>query len=365
MENSAKVQIKLPFKKYDIIIGANILNDFGKNLRRLLTGGQVVLVSNEPVYSFYGKQVENSLLSEGFAVIKHILPDGEEYKTWGNAGGILTSMLEEGLNRDSVVVALGGGVIGDIAGFAAAIYQRGVCFAQIPTTLLAQVDSSVGGKVAVNHPLGKNMIGSFYQPVIVWSDLNTLHTLPEREWIAGLAEVIKYGVIWDEDFFNTLEKNAVLLKKRDQEFSKYIIRRSCEIKGEIVSQDEKDEGIRNILNLGHTIGHALEKVTDYKVLRHGEGVAIGMVAAGDLAVNLNKCSPVVLERIKNLFISVGLPVSISAVSTSSVMESLYLDKKIKDKQLVFILPQKIGKVAIIKGLTQEEILKSLEAVIKN
>lgn len=365
MKDLRKVKVKTWRNDYDISIGSGILSAIGENLRNLVSGGQVIIVTNQLVYDLYGREVKESLLKAEFEVIVYFLPDGEEYKTWENCGQILTAMLTARLNRDAIMIALGGGVVGDIAGFAASIYQRGINYVQIPTTLLAQVDSSVGGKVAVNHPLGKNMVGSFHQPIAVWTELKTLKTLPEREWTAGLAEVIKYGLIWDETFFDFLEKNTDRLKQRDEKLSKEIIVRSCEIKGAIVGQDEREEGIRAILNFGHTIGHALEKATDYKLLRHGEGVAIGMVAAGNLAVSLNKCSHEVVQRIERILKDLGLPVAISAISPQEVLESIYLDKKVKDKQLVFVLPKEIGKVEIIKGIQQEQILKSLETVIKN
>ncbi|MGI6225772.1 MAG: 3-dehydroquinate synthase, partial [Peptococcales bacterium] len=256
----------------------------------------------------------------------------------------------------ALVVALGGGVIGDLAGFVASIYQRGIDLIHLPTTLLAQVDSSIGGKVAVNHPLGKNMIGSFYQPLGVWADLSCLKTLPEREWQAGLAEVIKYGVIWDEGFFDFLAENALLLKRRDIDCAREVIFRSCQIKAAIVEQDEQEQGLRTLLNFGHTFGHALEKVTKYQVYRHGEAVAIGMSMASKLAVYLNLCEETVIEKLLFILGRIGLPVSMPEfVALEDILTSLNLDKKIRKKELVFVLPRSIGKVEIVKGIGIESI----------
>ncbi|MDK2823672.1 MAG: 3-dehydroquinate synthase [Clostridia bacterium] len=359
MLDVTKVKVDLSDRTYDINIGQDILNNFGAQLINLTSGRQVILISNDLVYNYYGQQVKRSLERENFEVLVHIIPEGEEFKNWQMAGEILSILLEARFNRDAVMVALGGGVIGDLAGFVAAVYQRGIDFVQIPTTLLAQVDSSVGGKVAVNHPLGKNMIGAFHQPLLVWADLDTLVTLPEREWLAGLAEVVKYGVIWDEKFFYFLENNIQKLIKRDLNVAQKIISHSCAIKARIVSEDEKEQGLRAILNFGHTIGHAIEKVTEYKVYRHGETVAMGMVAATQLAINLNLCSDLTLNRLKNLLEKLGLPVSLPPVSIDNILDTLLLDKKVRNKKLVFVLPRKLGQVEIVKGINGEIIKKCL------
>jgi len=347
MSKVINLEVEIPDKIYQIKIGSNILDQFPSELARRKSGCQVLLVSNPVVYNYYGRELKEKLVQQGFQVVVYLVPDGEEYKTWQQAGEILTVLLEAGFNRDAVVVALGGGVIGDLAGFAAGVYQRGIDLVQLPTTLLAQVDSSVGGKVAVNHPLGKNMIGVFHQPLGVWTDVLTLKTLPDREWTAGLAEVIKYGVIWDESFFAFLEKNIAQIKNRDLDVARRLIFRSCQIKAEIVAQDEKELGLRAILNFGHTMGHALEKVTAYRVYRHGEAVAIGMAWAVKMAVHLEICSKEVEERLKAVLTGLGLPVSLPEINREDVLRTLYLDKKVRERELVFVLPRKIGRVELI------------------
>lgn len=354
------LKVNSPIREYKIKIGRDILGAFPQDLAEMKRGSQVLLVSNSLVYDYYGRVIKDSLTKLGYQVLVSLLPDGEEYKTWGQVEDILTTMLEAGFNRDALVIALGGGVIGDLGGFAASIYQRGIDLIQLPTTLLAQVDSSIGGKVAVNHPLGKNMIGAFYQPVGVWTDVKTLLTLPDREWKGGLAEVIKYGVIWDEDFFSFIEKNISQIKKRDMNLAQELVFRSCQIKGMIVAQDERDEGLRTILNFGHTIGHALEKITKYQVYRHGEGVAIGMVMAAKIGIYLKMCTSEVEERLKFTLIELGLPVSMPNVNLKEMVKSLYLDKKVKNKELVFVLPRKIGEVEIVKGIRPQEIINCLQ-----
>ncbi|KJS19736.1 MAG: hypothetical protein VR72_17445 [Clostridiaceae bacterium BRH_c20a] len=354
------IKVKVSHRSYDIKIGNNILADFPHQLNEIVQGRQIIIVSNSIVYGYYGQQVKEGLIAQGFDVLVYLVPDGEEYKTWQEAENILTILLEAGFNRDAVIAALGGGVIGDLAGFAASIYQRGIDLVQLPTTLLAQVDSSVGGKVAVNHPLGKNMIGAFHQPLGVWTDLKALNTLPEREWIAGLAEVVKYGAIWDEEFFAYLEENVQHIKNRDLDVVREIIGRSCQIKAEIVGQDEKEQGIRAMLNFGHTIGHALEKVTEYKIYRHGEAVAIGMVYAAKIAVYIEMCSVQIVEKLEILLRKLGLPVEMPDVSMDLILESLYLDKKVRKKELVFVLPRKIGQVEIIRGITPQTIKDCLD-----
>ncbi|NLT94484.1 MAG: 3-dehydroquinate synthase [Clostridia bacterium] len=356
----AKIQVKPEIKEkgYEIRIGRNIYSQFAQELLEIKRGSQALLVSNDVIYALYGTKIESELKKQGFQVMVYLVPDGEEYKSWQEAEKILTTMLEAGFNRDGLVLALGGGVIGDLAGFVAAIYQRGIDLVQLPTSLLAQVDSSVGGKVAVNHPLGKNMIGAFYHPLGVWTDLDTLKTLPEREWLAGLGEVVKYGAIWDDNLFDLIEKNIERIRHRDLEFIQFLIFRCCEIKAEIVERDEREQGLRMILNFGHTIGHALEKLTCYKVYRHGEAVAIGMVWAAKLAVNMGLCSTEVRERLEKVLKEIGLPINLPGVKADEILETIVLDKKVRDKKLTFVLPRLIGQVEVIKGI-EPEMLKEL------
>lgn len=362
MSSLVKVKVKPETVEngYDICIGSNIFEQLIEELARLKPTCQILLVSNDHIYGLYGLSLNEGLLQKGFQILTYLVPEGEEYKSWHEAEKILTTMLENGFNRDAVVLALGGGVIGDLAGFVAAIYQRGIALIQLPTTLLAQVDSSVGGKVAVNHPLGKNMIGAFYQPLGVWADLNTLKTLPEREWIAGLSEIVKYGIIWDANFFNLLEKNIDKLRNRELEFFQRLIVRCCEIKAEIVGKDEKEQGLRTILNFGHTFGHALEKITEYRVYRHGEAVAIGMFWAAKLAVNMQLFSQKDLERLEGVLKEIGLPIRFPVVKPGDILEAVFLDKKVRKKELVFVLPRKIGQVEIVKGIAPEKLKKLLD-----
>lgn len=356
-----KIEVKpeLREKGYEIRVGSNIFKHFVEELVGLKPGCQVLLLTNDSIYDLYGLKIREMLTERGLEVLVYLVPDGEEYKSWQEAEKILTTMLNAGFHRDGVVLALGGGVIGDLAGFVAAVYQRGIDLVQLPTSLLAQVDSSVGGKVAVNHSLGKNMIGAFYHPLGVWSDLETLKTLPEREWNAGLAEVVKYGVIWDSGFFELLEKNIDKLKKREPELTHQIIVRCCEIKAEIVSKDQKEQGLRTILNFGHTIGHALEKLTDYKVYRHGEAVAIGMAWAAKLAFNIGMCSLLVQERLEGLLKAIGLPFTLPDVRPDDILDTIFLDKKVRGKELVFVLPREISRVEVIKGISPELVRKIL------
>src|SRR4030065_1490347 len=271
-----KVRVELGERSYDIFIGKNILRNIGGSLKSFGLSPKIAIVSNPTVYPLYGAVVEKSLKKAAFDVLSVSIPDGEEYKDLLCAEHVFNILLKAKLDRSSALVALGGGVIGDITGFAASTYMRGISYIQVPTTLLAQVDSSVGGKTGVNHRLGKNMIGTFWQPRLVWIDAETLKTLPERELLSGIAEAIKYGVIQDKELFDFLEVNRDKILNLNKDALTHIIKRSCEIKAEVVSKDEREAGLRAILNYGHTIGHAIETVTEYKKYLHCEGVGIGM-----------------------------------------------------------------------------------------
>lgn len=345
-----KVDVLLDNRSYRINIGVDLFSELASELKATYSLQQIYLVSDETVYAFYGHALKKQLEEKGLNIITKIIPPGEENKSWQRAEEILNDLIIHKYNRDSVMLGLGGGVIGDLAGFVAAIYQRGINFIQVPTTLLAQVDSSVGGKVAVNHPGGKNLIGAFYQPQSVWSDLNTFNTLPEREWLSGLAEIVKYGVIWDEEFFELIEKNAIAIKSRESEIVQELINYSCQIKAHIVAKDEKEENLRAILNFGHTIAHAIESATGYSRYRHGEAVAIGMIGAINVAIKLGKAKDDLKDRVFALHQKLGLPTSLANLSIEEILDHLMLDKKIKDKELVFILPHKIGHVEIVKGI---------------
>jgi 3-dehydroquinate synthase len=351
-----KIRVDLGDRSYNIVIDAGRLDEIGKNLLKFEFSRKICLLSNPTVFNLYGETVTRSIRDAGFELAEILIPDGEEYKTLASVEDIYSGMLKARLDRKSVVVALGGGVIGDIAGFAASTYMRGIDFVQVPTTLLAQVDSSVGGKTGVNHPLGKNMIGSFWQPRLVWIDTDTLNTLPRREFLSGVAEVIKYGVIWDEEFFGFLEANAGKVLKHDREALEEIIRRSCEIKAEVVSKDERESGLRAILNYGHTIGHAIETATAYTRYLHGEAVAIGMCAEARLAQQVISLEEKQVERIKAAADLYGLPSSLPGdVSFDAILSSMQLDKKAVSGDLKFILPERIGGVTIKGGLSAKEI----------
>ncbi len=346
--------VDLGVNSYPIWVGDGLLADpsaGGALLRAHLRGNQCVVVSNDTVAPLYMDALLACLSQPGvnadLVVDQFLLPDGEAYKTLDNFTSLLDFLLARKHNRGTTVIALGGGVVGDLAGFAAASYQRGVNFIQVPTTLLAQVDSSVGGKTAVNHPLGKNMIGAFYQPRCVLIDTSTLASLSERDYLAGLAEVLKYGVIYDGAFFNWLEDNQTKLVAREPEVLRHAIVESCRIKALVVAEDEREQGLRAILNYGHTFGHALENLAGYGTLRHGEAVAIGMVQAADFAARLGLFAQVDAQRVKALIARVGLPVAPGAeLAADDLVAAMALDKKTIDGTLHFVLPSAIGTVAV-------------------
>ncbi|PKL51701.1 MAG: 3-dehydroquinate synthase [Nitrospira bacterium HGW-Nitrospira-1] len=342
-----KIRVELGERSYNIIIGNGMLKDIGKTLERFEFSKKAALISNPTVYNLYGKTVSESLKDSGYDLTEALIPDGEEYKSLAFTEKIYEALLKAKIDRKSALIALGGGVIGDITGFAASTYMRGIDFIQAPTTLLAQVDSSVGGKTGVNHPLGKNMIGAFWQPRLVWIDTATLETLPRREFLSGLGEVIKYGVIWDNDFFSYLETNRDKLLRLDIAALTYIIRRSCEIKAEVVSKDERESGLRAILNYGHTIGHAIETVTGYRKYLHGEAVAIGMYMEAKLSQQIGLIDNKEVLRIKALIASYGLPSEMPGeIKANDLIEVMRIDKKTIGGKMHFVLPEKAGSVRI-------------------
>lgn len=355
-----EIKVELGERSYRIAIDSGMLANLGKSLRDFGFSSKTAVVSNPTVFSLYGSRVAESMRDAGFDVTVIVLPDGEEYKNLSSVERIYGEMLTAQLDRKSALIALGGGVIGDITGFAASTYMRGIDFIQVPTTLLAQVDSSVGGKTGVNHQLGKNMIGTFWQPRLVWIDIDTLKSLPSREFLSGIAEVIKYGVIRDEGFFSFLEKNRDKVLALDNDVLTHVVRLSCEIKANVVSEDERESGLRAILNYGHTIGHALETVTGYKKYLHGEAVCVGMCAEAKLASAVGLLEDSQLMRLKALIEAYGLPLSLpEGVDSQLLISSMKLDKKTVSGDLTFILPEKIGKVRIQRGLSLKEIEKIL------
>lgn len=356
-----EIKVELGERSYGIFIGSDILNELGERIKGFKFS-RVAIVSNPTVYALYGNTLLGSLKKAGFDVPTVIVPDGEEYKDllWTNV--IYGELLKYKLDRTSALIALGGGVIGDITGFVASTYMRGISFIQVPTTLLAQVDSSVGGKTGVNHPLGKNMIGTFYQPRLVWTDINTLKTLPENEFFAGMAEVIKYGVIWDEDLFRFLEANREKILNLERLALEHILKRSCEIKAEVVSRDERESGQRAILNYGHTIGHALETATGYTAFLHGEAVAIGMHLEARLSSLLGLISDAEVKRIHSLIKAYNLPSEMPPhIDMNKIISAMQLDKKAVAGELKFVLPEKIGTVKIMGVSDRDKIVESIRS----
>lgn len=350
--------VDLGERSYPIYISHNCLGQ-AELLRPHILGKQVLIVTNETIAPLYLDQLKASVT--GFDLECVILPDGEQFKTLDITTKIFDTLLQKHFNRRATLIALGGGVIGDITGFAAACYQRGVNFIQIPTTLLAQVDSSVGGKTGVNHPLGKNMIGAFYQPRCVIVDTSTLNTLDDRQLSAGIAEVIKYGLIRDPGFFNWLEKNIEKLLKRDREALAFVIETSCQNKAEVVAADEKESGQRALLNLGHTFGHAIETGTGYGTWLHGEGVASGLSMAAALSHRLGWLTLSDLERITALLIRSRLPVQAPAeISTDQFIELMSVDKKVLTGKLRFILLKGIGQSLITEDFDHHHLRQLLD-----
>ena len=348
--------VNLGERSYPIYIGVELLQDPILIQKHIQTRA-VCIVSNTTVSKLYLTQLKKSL--NDYRVIEVILEDGEQFKNADSLNQIYTALLDNKFNRDSTIVALGGGVVGDIAGFAAASFMRGIPFIQIPTTLLSQVDSSVGGKTGINHPLGKNMIGAFYQPQAVIMDMAVLKTLDKREISAGLAEVIKYGLIWDKDFFDHLESHIEDLKNLNCMQLEQAIYRSCEIKAEVVSQDEKESGLRAILNLGHTFAHAIENCLGYGEWLHGEAVGCGMILAAEVSLAHQWLNKHEFDRIINVVKEAGLPISKPNISKQDLLEAMRLDKKNKNQDIYLVLQQGIGKAIVTKDYSFSELEKVL------
>jgi 3-dehydroquinate synthase len=355
--------VGLEERSYPIYIGRGLL-DQPELLLRHLTRQRTVIVSNTTVAPLYLARVQGLLEGHGISVVPVILPDGEQYKNSETLNLIYDALLKNRCERSTPLIALGGGVIGDMTGYAAATYLRGVPFLQIPTTLLAQVDSSVGGKTGINHPLGKNMIGAFYQPRVVIADTDTLDTLPVEELRAGLAEVIKYGLIRDLPFFEWLEQNIDKLLSRDADALQFAIARSCQNKAEVVAADERESGERALLNLGHTFGHAIETGSGYGTWLHGEAVAAGTIMAADLSQRLGWLGAGEVARIRRLFERAGLQCAGPPLGTDNYLHLMGLDKKVEGGRIRFVLLKAIGR-AVVSGDVPEEFLRqTLAACIK-
>jgi len=353
------LNVDLGDRSYPIYIGQDLLSN-PELVAPYVVGHQVMIVSNETVAPLYLDTVKKAFAQ--FEVHEVILPDGEKYKTLDVVNKIFDALLENRFERKCTLVALGGGVIGDMTGFAAASYQRGVPFIQIPTTLLAQVDSSVGGKTGVNHELGKNMIGAFHQPRCVIADTDSLNTLDDRQLSAGIAEVIKYGLIRDPDFFEWLEANMQELLERDPQALAFAIERSCQNKAEVVAADEKESGVRATLNLGHTFGHAIEAATGYGKWLHGEAVGTGMLLAGDLSQRMNMLTEQDVHRIDNIIDSAQLPTRAPAnMNYDKYMKYMSVDKKVEAGAIRFVLLESIGKAIITSDYDPELLEQTIEA----
>jgi 3-dehydroquinate synthase len=342
---SQQVHIALGERSYDIEIGTGLLAT-ASAWQGLPAAATALIVTNSTVAPLYAARLRESLASHYRRVLEVVLPDGEEYKNWTTLNLIFDALLQHGCDRKTVLFALGGGVVGDMTGFAAASYMRGVPFVQVPTTLLSQVDSSVGGKTGINHPLGKNMIGAFYQPARVVCDLDTLATLPPRELSAGLAEVIKYGPIADLGFLDWIEANIDALLRRDRAALAHAVRRSCEIKAEVVGQDERESGLRAILNFGHTFGHAIEAGLGYGEWLHGEAVGCGMVMALHLSHRLGLIDQAFVQRLTKLIARAQLPTVGPALGAERYLELMRVDKKAEAGEIRFVVIERPGQAAM-------------------
>lgn len=353
------LKLDLGERGYPIHIGTGLL-DRADLFAPHIQGRRAVIVTNTTVAPLYAQRLTKTLTSLGLSPLTVTLPDGESYKNWQTLNLIFDQMLAARADRKTTIVALGGGVIGDMAGFAAACYMRGVPFIQVPTTLLAQVDSSVGGKTGINHPLGKNMIGAFWQPNAVIADIDTLNTLPERELAAGLAEVIKHGAIADAEFFTWIEKNIAALNVRDTACLAHAVERSCEIKAGVVARDEREGGLRAILNFGHTFGHAIEAGLGYGEWLHGEAVACGMVMATDLSCRLGFTPAELYRRMAALVAAAKLPVKAPALGEERYIELMRVDKKAEAGDIRFVLLNKLGE-AFISRVPDADLRATLRA----
>ncbi|MBI4743615.1 MAG: 3-dehydroquinate synthase [Actinobacteria bacterium] len=354
------VRVSLGKDSYDIKISYDFLSSLGKEVSKLGYSSKAVVITNTTIADLYKNKIIESLNAGNIESITLVVPDGEKYKSLKTASFLYDKLIESHIRRNNPLIAFGGGVVGDLAGFVAATYMRGIPLIQVPTTLLAQVDSSVGGKVAVNHPLGKNMIGCFYQPKLVFIDTDILKTLPLREYRAGLAEVIKYGFIQSKELLELLDNSPDKILNKENDVLLKVIAKCCEIKARIVEEDEKDFGKRAILNYGHTIGHAIESLTKYKKLLHGEAISIGMAAAANIACQMKLIDAAVVEKHKKILTSFGLPIKIpQKITLEEILERIKLDKKKKQETESLVLLKKIGEAEVFE-VPKELIAQALE-----
>lgn len=360
-----QVIVRLGERSYSINVGSGLLSNLNKVLEDCNLSKKGVLITDSNVRTLYADSLSDHLIAKGFEIAIIEIPAGEPSKSIEAAHAIWQKLLELRCDRNSFILTVGGGVVGDLGGFVASTFLRGIPFVQVPTSLLAQVDSSVGGKVGINLPEGKNLIGSFYQPRSVQIDIEVLKTLPEREFKSGLAEVVKYGMIWDHSFFDYLNENMDALLKLDPKILTYAIAKSCEIKAMVVEMDEKELGMRAVLNFGHTFGHAYEATDGYKNIRHGEAIAVGMIAAARLSHKMELCREDEAQTIQSLIKKAGLPVKVKGLSFDQIKKHMQVDKKAQNGQLKFILLEKIGKVVqktnVPENLLDEVIQESIDA----
>jgi 3-dehydroquinate synthase len=355
------VKVKLGARSYDIVIGKHLLEDAGHRIAALGLGNHGIVISDSNVQPLYGSRLADALSASGLVVNVISVRAGESSKSLREAERLYEHMIALGVERDSFVVALGGGVIGDLAGFVAATFMRGVPYVQAPTTLLAQVDSSVGGKVGVNLPQGKNLVGAFYQPRLVIADLDTLESLPLREWRAGFAEVIKHGAIRDAKFFEFLESNRKAIFAKQENVVAQTVRRCCEIKAAVVSEDERESGLRSILNFGHTVGHALEALGEYEGLLHGEAISIGMSVATEISVRHAGLPREQAKRLRKLLADSGLPTQLpEKFGTREILEKVKFDKKVRDGRIRLILLKQLGETVIADDVTESQLAEAID-----
>ncbi len=355
------ISVQLPENSYNIHVEKGIINNLNEYLKPIISKSKCLIISDENVFKLYGEKIVCQISKLKNEVATFIFKPGEESKNISTINEIYRFMAQQRLERSSIVIALGGGVVGDIAGFAAATYMRGINYIQIPTSLLAMVDSSVGGKTGFDLPEGKNLIGAFWQPKCVIIDPEVLITIPNRELLAGLAEIVKYGIIKDIKFFEILESNTLKLLRPDIDFYIDIIAQCCKIKSDIVIADEKELSVRALLNLGHTFGHAIESVSGYSKYLHGEGVAIGIAMASELALLLNMIDFVSKQRIIDLLLKLGLPISAQGLSTHQLIDAMKVDKKIQENKINFILPNiKIGNAIKISNINERYLIEAMD-----
>ena len=358
-----QIPVNLGKRSYRIVVAVGGLGQVGAELAQLGVGRRAVLVTDPSVLALHGAPLRHGLNAQGFDITEIRLPEGEQAKTLDVARRVWDELLEAGCDRTSTVVALGGGAVGDLAGFAAATFMRGINFVQVPTTLLAQVDASIGGKTAIDHPRAKNLIGAFHQPRLVMVDPAVLSTLPEREYRSGLAEIIKHGVILDAAYFEELERNVPALGRRDIDVLERIVAGSCRIKAAVVERDEQEAELRHVLNYGHTIGHAVESVTGYSRFTHGEAVALGMVAEAGIAQRIGIAKPETSTRQIDLLRAVGLPVHGIAADPARVMEAMSRDKKSRDGRVPFVLAPEIGRFQLVFDVPRDAVRASLDVLV--